>query len=80
MPKVLKWLRKQRQNISISTTLDRIYLLDDLVERGEFKNRSKAIEDAIDLLLRQYYPDLDENRKVGDLVKSDLLDLAKEEL
>ncbi len=70
---VLKWLRKQKMMVSFKTTMDRLYLLDELVEQGEFKNRSKAIEEAIDLLLRQYYPDLNENKRLGDFVRADLL-------
>ena len=53
--------------------MDRLYLLNELVEQGEFKSRSKAIEEAIDLLLRQYYPELDENKRLGDFVRADLL-------
>ena len=71
-PSVLKWLRKQRTNFSFSTTMDRIFLIDQLVEQGEFKNRSKAIEAAIDQLLRQHYPELDDAR-LGDFVRVDLL-------
>ncbi len=70
-PSVLKWLRRQHQVISFRTTLDRLYLLDELIEKGEFKNRSKAIEEAIDLLLRQYYPELDEEARLGDFVRAD---------
>jgi Arc/MetJ-type ribon-helix-helix transcriptional regulator len=70
---VLKWLRKQKQVVSFNTTLDRMYLLDELVEQGEFKNRSKAIEAAIDLLLRQYYPELDDDARLGDFVRADKL-------
>jgi len=70
---VLKWLRKQKMVVSFKTTMDRLYLLDELVEQGEFKNRSKAIEAAIDLLLRQYYPELGENARLGDFVRADLL-------
>lgn len=58
---VLKWLRKQRTNISISITMDRLYLIDELVESKEFKNRSFAVMKAIDLLLKQYYPDYNED-------------------
>ncbi len=78
-PSVLKWLRKQRTNFSFSTTMDRIFLIDQLVEQGEFKNRSKAIEAAIDQLLRQHYPELDENARLGDFVRADKL-LVEEEV
>jgi len=70
---VLKWLRKQKNVFSFSISLDRLYLLDELVEQGEFKNRSKAIEAAIDLLLRQYYPELDDDARLGDFVRADKL-------
>jgi Arc/MetJ-type ribon-helix-helix transcriptional regulator len=70
---VLRWLRKQKNVFSFSISLDRLYLLDELVEKGEFKNRSKAIEAAIDLLLKQYYPEIDENMKLGDFVRADEL-------
>ncbi|WP_456469233.1 ribbon-helix-helix domain-containing protein [Archaeoglobus sp.] len=70
---VLKWLRKQKMMVSFKATMDRLYLLNELVEQGEFKSRSKAIEEAIDLLLRQYYPELDENKRLGDFVRADLL-------
>ena len=70
-PSVLKWLRKQRTNFSFSTTMDRIFLIDQLVEQGEFKNRSKAIEAAIDELLKQYYPEHDDDARLGDFVRAD---------
>lgn len=72
-PSVLNWLRKQKMMVSFKTTMDRVFLLDELVEQGEFKSRSKAIEEAIDLLLRQYYPDLNENKRLGDFVRADKL-------
>ena len=72
---VLRWLRKQGTMVSFKITLDRLYLLDELVEKGEFKNRSQMILKAIDELLRKYYPEL-ENAKVerlGDFVRADLV-------
>ena len=67
--KMLKWLRKQRQVISIYLTLDCLYLLDELVEQGEYKNRSKAIEAAIDMLLQEYCQ-IDSDTKLSDFYKN----------
>ena len=70
---VLRWLRKQNTITSIRITLDRLYLLDELVSRGEFKNRSQTIETAIDELLKRYYGDEEEITKLSDFVRADLL-------
>ena len=72
---VLRWLRKQGTMVSFKITLDRLYLLDELVEKGEFKNRSQAILTAIDELLRKYYPELESAsvERLGDFVRADLV-------
>ena len=79
---VLKWLRKQGTIISMKISLDRLYLLDRLVEEGVFKNRSKAIQEAIDELLKRYYPELLKEdatlERFGDFVRADVLEEVKE--
>ena len=54
---VLKWLSKQGTIVSFKIPLDKLYLLDRLVEKGQFKSRTQAILTAIDELLSQYYPE-----------------------
>ena len=56
---VLRWLRNQNTTTTIRITLDRLYLIDELIKQGEFKNRSRTIEQAIDELLKKYYPELE---------------------
>ena len=72
---VLKWLRNQNTTTTIRITLDRLYLLDELVEKGEFKNRSQMILKAIDELLRKYYPELESAsvERLGDFVRADVV-------
>jgi len=72
---VLKWLRNQNTTTTIRITLDRLYLIDELIKQGEFKSRSRAIEQAIDELLREYYPELENAKaeRLGDFVRADVL-------
>ncbi len=46
--KVLKKLKKQKVIISVAISPDRILLLDELVEKKVFRNRSEAVVAAID--------------------------------
>ena len=72
---LLKWLRNQNTTTTIRITLDRLYLIDELIKQGEFKNRSRAIEQAIDELLKKYYPELENAKveKLGDFVRADVV-------
>jgi len=63
---VLRWLRNQNTTTTIRITLDRLYLIDELIKQGEFKNRNQAILTAIDELLRKYYPEMQESVKLGN--------------
>jgi len=53
---VLEWLRNQHTTVTFRTSLDRLYLLDELVKSGEFRSRTQAILKAIDSMLEEYFP------------------------
>jgi len=55
--KVLKKLKKQKVIISVAISPDRILLLDELVDKKVFRNRSEAVVAAIDDLLSQHFPE-----------------------
>lgn len=55
---IFEKLRRHKTNISIALSADRIVLLEELVEKGAFRNRSEAITEAIDKLLSEHFSEI----------------------
>ncbi len=67
--KLLAKLSKQSTVINFRVSLDRVILLEELVERGVFPNKNQALVSALDDLLSQYFPELYSDGKLAPLDK-----------
>ena len=53
----LKKIRRHTITLGVRTTADRVFLIEELVDRGIFRSKSEFLETAIDELLKQHFPE-----------------------